>query len=241
MISLFRKPVSLDFIGTDLHSHLLAGIDDGVSSWDESLDIIQQLIHMGYKRLITTPHIMPEFYPNTPAVIREKLDELQKRLKENGLNFPIEAAAEYYADDTLLYQSEHTPEQLMVINNRYLLFELPVLNPPIFLKQLVFNLKASGITPVLAHPERYVFIQQDIKTLDEYHSWGMLLQLNLLSLAGYYGPGAKKTAQYMVDEKKVDIAGSDIHNAFQTRELNKLRKSSYLQKLKEIDLKNGLL
>lgn len=225
----------------DMHSHLLPGIDDGVNSWDESLFIIEELQKAGYSKLITTPHIMSGYYPNTPKIILEKYNRLKDRLMENGLNIEITAAAEYYADEYLFSQIKSSPENLLFLNNKMLLFELPMFSGPVYLQDMIFEMRSTGITPVLAHPERYGYVQENKELLRTYQSWGIQLQLNLLSLWGYYGIQAKKIAQWMIDAELVDFVGSDIHNRDMWKLIKSASTSKYIKKLGLLKLKNSRL
>ncbi|MDH5379869.1 MAG: capsular biosynthesis protein, partial [Cyclobacteriaceae bacterium] len=139
MFKLFKKqqPVDLSVLGTDVHSHLLPGIDDGARVFDDSLEMIRALIQLGYKKLITTPHIMQDYYPNTPEIILTKLEELKIVLKENDLNIEVEVAAEYYLDEFLMEKLDNT-DQLLTFGKNYILFEMSFYNESPFIKDFIF-------------------------------------------------------------------------------------------------------
>ena len=166
---------------TDLHSHLLPGIDDGVQSIEESLEVIRGFINLGFKKLVTTPHIMHDFYKNDADIILGKLEEVRKALAEASLEIEIEAAAEYYLDEYFLALI-NSETKLLSFGDNYVLFELSFMTKPLTIKEAVFSMQTKGYKPVLAHAERYLYYHDSIKSLQELASNGVLLQLNLLSL-----------------------------------------------------------
>ena len=221
----------------DIHSHLIPGIDDGSKTMEESLDLIRRYKALGFKKLITTPHIMSDAFRNTPDIILGGLDKLREAIRKEGLDMEVDAAAEYYfdADFTKLISQKN----LMTIAGKYVLFEVSYMNAPDNIMQVVFDLQIAGYTPILAHPERYPFWYQ---RFDEYHKLkeaGTLLQLNTNSLCGYYGPDAKKVAEKMVDANLIDFIGSDMHGARHMDALERTVNEKYLWKLASRGMKNS--
>ena len=159
MISWFRKKTSSvvgNPITTDIHSHLLPGLDDGVQTFEQAEAILLQFVKLGYQKVITSPHVMSDTYRNTPAGIQAKVNELRHYLKEKNIAIDVETAAEYYLD-------EHTfgmvtrKEPMLTFGNNYLLFETNFLTEPFNLKDFIFKATTNGYKPVLAHPERYIY------------------------------------------------------------------------------------
>lgn len=224
----------------DIHSHLLPGIDDGSGSLEESLELLGHFHDMGYRKIITTPHIMSDFYPNTPAIIRQKLKELQEAVKLQQLDIEISAAAEYFLDEQLYAQLDQ-PEQLLTFGKNYLLFETGFINQPVILFDAIFKMQSQGLKPVFAHPERYAYIQGNYRMAQEIVDRGALLQLNLNSLTGYYSPMAKKTAEKLIDDGLISFAGSDLHNIRHMESLSGAINKKYFDKLLALDLLNNSL
>ncbi len=207
-----KAPVaSSSKITTDIHSHLLPGIDDGVESFDEALEVVEGFIALGYTKLITTPHIMQDYYRNEPAEIRELAALLQSKIYDRGWDLTIEAAAEYYLDEGLMEKLESEAE-LLTFGNRYLLFETSFINKPIYLEEFLFKTMSRGYTPVMAHPERYAFIHNEPDLLQTLMDRGMLSQVNANSLAGYYSKEVRKMARRIIDTGLVNFVGSDCHS-----------------------------
>jgi len=233
---------SLEKIGVDMHSHLIADIDDGVNTIDEAIEIILQMKSMGYRKIITSPHIMRGGYDNTPEIILSGLENLKKELKNRNIDFPIEAASEYYLDETFarLILNE---EKVLTMGDNYLLFELSYMTRPTNMETVFFEMNVAGYKPIMAHPERYPYLHN--KTLSHYEKIkeaGILLQVNMFSLVGYYGIPAKKVAEQLIDAEMIDFIGTDIHNPSQLDVLNACMKSEYLDKLMNYKgLKNNLL
>jgi protein-tyrosine phosphatase len=229
----------------DMHSHLLPGLDDGAETVADSLNLLRELRELGFRKLIMTPHVMGDFYKNTPEGIRAALTELQAAAVAAGINdVTLECAAEYYLDEWLGQRLAEGSELLSFGGeNRYVLFETSYMNEPFNLQATIFELKAAGYQPVLAHPERYTYYYgrfAEIRKLRQ--EYGVLLQLNLNSLAGYYSPNARHVAEQLIDEKLVDFVGTDTHHLRHTAALaKKTVNSAHFRKLLDLPLLNRTL
>jgi protein-tyrosine phosphatase len=229
----------------DMHSHLLPGLDDGAETVADSLNLLRELRALGFRKLIMTPHVMGDFYKNTPEGIRAALAELQAATTAAGLgDMTLECAAEYYLDEWLGQKLAEGSELLSFGGDkRYVLFETSYMNEPFNLQATIFELKAAGYQPVLAHPERYTYYYgrfAEIRKLRQ--EYGVLLQLNLNSLAGYYSPTARHVAEQLIDEKLVDFVGTDTHHLRHTTALaKKTVKSAHFRKLLALPLLNSTL
>ncbi len=210
----------------DIHSHLLPGLDDGVKTFEESLEILKELQNQGYQKVITTPHIYPEVYPNTPDQIEEKFIELQAYLKKSGLQIQVEFAAEYFMDVSFL-EALNKGERILTFGGKYVLFETPFLSKPLIFDEVVFQLKSKGYIPVLAHPERYLYLENEMSWLEEISSRGVLFQINIPSLLGVYGDDVKKMALSLIKESKASFLGSDLHRVKQLPVVKQVLKSKY--------------
>ena len=191
---------------TDYHSHILFGVDDGVKTLEVSLQVLQRYEEIGIAEVWCTPHIMEDL-PNTTEGLRARFAELQA-----AYHGPVKLhlAAEYMMDqffEERLQQKDLLP--LGPEGNR-LLVETSYFNPPMRMHDILQQIKTQGYFPVLAHPERYVYMDKDdYLTLK---SRGILFQLNLASLAGAYGPDAQKKARWLLKKDFYNLAGSDLHS-----------------------------
>lgn len=226
-------------LNADMHSHLIPGIDDGAQTLEDSLNLIRALHGLGYRKLITTPHIMSDHYRNTPEIILGGLQSVREALAKENLDITIEAAAEYYIDDIFIKKLEE--EELLTFGNKYLLFEVSFINYPENIREIIFNMQIKGYKPVLAHPERYPFWARKFSEYEMFKDAGVLLQINANSIAGYYGIEAKKTAEKMIDLKMIDLIGTDIHKIEHINGLNQVRREKYFRKALELDLVNRKL
>jgi protein-tyrosine phosphatase len=224
----------------DMHSHLLPGLDDGSKHEDESMELIRNFSNMGYKKLIMTPHIMGDFFKNTPATILPALERLRVLVKEENIDIELNAAAEYYMDEWFIDKLNNN-EPLLTFGDNYLLVETSYMNEPNGLNEALFLIKSNGYKPVLAHPERYIYLYSDFKRFQEIYAKGILFQINLNSLAGYYSKAAQKFAERLVDENMVDMVGSDCHGMRHVEALQKVRAGKYYQKLLTKKLLNNSL
>jgi len=212
LFSFFRKknkaPTNFSFLKTDMHSHLIANIDDGSKSIEDSITMILQLKELGFEKIITTPHITGEYYPNTPEIIRSGLEKLKTKLSEKNISIKIEAAAEYYLDD-YFEQLLIEQQELLTFSDNHILVEFSMLMEPANALDLIFQLKTKGYQPILAHPERYLYFK--IKSL------GCDFQVNLLSLGGYYGKAQKQLGIKLLRAGMVDYIGTDLHRESQIK------------------------
>ena len=242
MFSIFKSPRKASApLAVDIHSHLLPALDDGVKTAEESWDIIRRFEDLGYRKLITTPHIMNDYYRNTPTGILEKKTELLQFLQEKNCVIQLEAAAEYYLDEALLHAVDNKDSLLTFGPNRYLLFETNFLTEPYQLKDFIFKITTQRYKPVLAHPERYEYLNKNFDKLEDLRNRGVLFQLNLLSLIGFYNPSIQKMAEKMIEKGWVDFIGSDCHNVQYAMLIEKAQRTKYFKKALELPLLNHTL
>jgi len=221
----FKKKSPDPLTRTDFHSHLIPGIDDGAKDMAHSLQLIRELSSLGYRKLITTPHIKSGQFDNTIAIIRQGLDELKNELAKNDIDMPIVAAAEYYYDETFLQAIKD--DNLLHIG-RHVLFEFSYAIPPTNIEEVVYELKARNYIPVLAHPERYLYYHSKLDRYEYLKTLGIHFQINLNSLVGYYSKPVENVAKYLSQEGLVDFVGSDTHHFKHTETLKKVfRESAY--------------
>ena len=224
----------------DLHSHLIPGIDDGAQTVEDSLNLIRKMQDLGFQKLITTPHVMADYYRNTPEIINAGLAELRQALADNEIEIEIEAAAEYYLDET--FESKLEKDNVLTLGEGFLLFELSFVNYPQSFFDIVEKIKAKGYKPVLAHPERYPYFTAAIENYERIKEAGCYLQLNTTSLTGFYGRPTQKTAEELIDKYLIDFIGSDLHHFKHAEMLKQALNLPYVKKLlTDYQLQNVLL
>jgi protein-tyrosine phosphatase len=216
----------------DMHSHLLPGIDDGATDLPTAVELVKGLIQLGFSKLITTPHIMQVLHPNSPHIILEKLEELKQELNRQQIGIDISAAAEYFLDDAFAGQLQQKAP-LLTFGNNYVLVEFSLANPSFGTKEMLFELQMQGYVPVIAHPERYLYLWRNREFYDEMKASGCLFQVNLLSLAGYYGKAENEMAHYLLRKNYVDLLGTDVHHARHLATLHNEALISTVHKLME--------
>ncbi|MDE6513690.1 MAG: capsular biosynthesis protein [Muribaculaceae bacterium] len=199
------KSVSLDGL-TDWHSHILPGVDDGVETLEESLEILAGYEELGIRQVWLTPHIMEDL-PNTPAKLRARFEQLCQAYSGP---LKLHLAAENMIDNLFLQRLE--ADDLLPIGPKgdMLLVETSYFNAPMRLFETLDQIKAKGYYPLLAHPERYNYIT-DFSTYKMLRDRGVRFQLNLLSISGHYGPVARQKARRLLAEGYIDRVGSDLH------------------------------
>lgn len=202
------QPIDFSVIKTDMHSHFIPKIDDGSPNLDVSIEMIKKMKELGYSKLITTPHVMSDFYKNTPEIIKNGLAILKKELDQKCIKIDLDIAAEYYIDYD--FQQKIGKEKLLTFGDNYILIEFSFLEPPKNLNDIIFKLQLNGYKVVLAHPERYTFFTQ--KDYDDLKSKNVFFQLNLLSLIGHYSPRVREQAIQLINLNQINFIGTDCHN-----------------------------
>ncbi len=204
-----------------MHSHLVPAVDDGSDSVETSLALIEGLLGLGYKKIITTPHIRPDYFPNTKEILLAGFKKLKEAIKAAGLDVEIECAAEYFVDYD--FQATLEKEELMTFNGKHLLMEISTFSPPPNLYDSIFKLRIKGYQPIIAHPERYVYY--GVEEFQKLKDFGCLLQMNILSLMGHYGKPVKELAGKLVKADLIDLLGTDMHHLRHIENLQKAARS----------------
>lgn len=222
-------PADLSVLGVDIHSHFIPGIDDGAQSLAQTMELLQAMVELGYRKVITTPHSMADGYFNPPDVILGGLGKVRAEVARIGLPIEVHAAAEYYLDHAFEPQVER--KQVLTFGKNFVLFELPFIGEPAMLRQVVFQMQTQGYRPVLAHPERYSFWYNDLSKYTELKERGVLFQLNLVALSGAYGPQARQIAERLIDAGAYEFLGTDCHNMNHVEAIRNTLTRPYLHKL----------
>ncbi len=215
MFSLFKKQSSLTElffpISTDIHSHILPGIDDGSPDVETSILLIKGLIQLGITKSVATPHIISDLYRNTPATIDAAKKLLQAELDKQQINFTLTAAAEYMMD-AAFFEMINNAEPMLTVKDKLLLTEFSYASMPDNPKLMSFSIITGGYTPILAHPERYAYFHYNYKAYHLLQELGFLLQVNILSLTGYYGAPVARAARYILKNGLATYVATDLHH-----------------------------
>ncbi len=201
---------SLDFsvLKTDIHSHFIPAIDDGSPNMETTIRLLQQMQKLGFSKVITSPHVMSDLYKNSSEIILKGLAMVRAELKVQNIHIEVDAVAEYYLDYE--FEKKIGEERLLTFGDNYLLVELSFVEPPKNLFDIIFRLQLEGYKVVLAHPERYhYFRMQDYKNLVNRE---VFLQINWLSLIGYYSLQIKHKTEKLISQDMVSFVGTDCHN-----------------------------
>ncbi len=204
------EPADYGLIGTDIHSHLIPGIDDGSKDMEDTLNMLRGFIDLGFKKVITTPHVMSDFYKNNPEIILGGLEKVREAIKKEGLEIEIDAAAEYNVDSEL--EGIIDRGEILTFGDNHVLFELPFSAEPSNLKQVIFKFQTNGYKLVLAHVERYNFWHGQWDKIEEMLDRNIILQLNINSLSGHYGPGVKRMGEELIERGLIGMISSDCHH-----------------------------
>jgi tyrosine-protein phosphatase YwqE len=214
VFSLFKaKPQLSDLIpegAVDIHSHILPGIDDGAATISHTTKLLEGLNKIGFSKCIATPHTLPEIWENTSNGIKETFQSTKEQLQEPHQTMLQHAASEYMINEAFLERLQTEP--LLTIKDNIVLIEMSYMNPPLALKEIIFEIQLKGYQPLLAHPERYLFYHQNTKMYQTLKELDVKFQLNLLSCVGYYGSSVATAADFLLKENYIDFVGTDVHH-----------------------------
>ena len=215
-----NQDVDIESIAVDIHGHWLPGVDDGAKSMTESIEMIEGLQKMGFKRIIATPHINKHMFDNDPELLIKRYFDLVNHLRTRKLEIKLALAAEYMLDSGFLSHLED--RDLLSLDSRFVLVELPPWPDWTSLKHLLYIMHRQGYKPLLAHPERHSFLQNSKDGYAKLRDAGCSFQLNMLSLVGTYGNRAQKTANELTRKGWYEFVGTDIHSSKQLPRLQQV-------------------
>lgn len=228
----FKESADVSLLHTDIHSHLIPGIDDGSPDMETTVQLVKEMYDLGYRKLILTPHVREDSFENDPSTFEGRLEDVVEAVEEAGIDMKFEVGAEHTMDET--FTTLMNVNALKSFHDGHLLIEFPFFNLPIRLKEVLFNLQVDGYKLILAHPERYAeYLARDFETLESLKDRGILFQMNVLSLDGYYGSHVLKFAKYLVKNDYIDILGSDLHNIRHIEAMKKAFKNPMIKDLIE--------
>lgn len=222
------EPFPFHEIGDDVHSHLIPGVDDGSPDAETSLVLAKGLIGLGFRSFTATPHVMEDIWKNDRSSIGEGAKRLNQAMEGEGLMHPVRIAAEYLIDGNF-EQLLKDKEPLLTIQKNWVLVEISFVQPPMRFRDILFEMQLQGYQPVFAHPERYNHYHIRRKELQELHDAGCILQSNLLSFAGYYGPQVLQMAEWMASQGMVGLLGTDLHHERHLQALQHMKFTKALQ------------
>lgn len=194
----------------DVHSHLVFDVDDGSKSIEDTIVMLQEAENAGFTDVILTPHYMEEFYEVPCDEIKNRINTIEDRAYRVSLN--IYQGNEIYISNNII-DLINSKKAMGLNNSRYVLFELPMNERPINLEQVVYELLQEGKIPVIAHPERYAYVQEDPNVLLDFIEQGVLFQANYGSIIGMYGKEIKNTVKKLLKHDMIHFLGSDNHRS----------------------------
>lgn len=236
LFDIFRKPKTIQQlpIFTDIHNHVVPGVDDGSPDVDTSLELLEHMHDWGLTRIFASPHSTQDTFENTPQSLAEPVGRLTEAMEKAASGIEFNLHMEYRLDKFFMRQFEDG--NLLCLPGKYLLVENAFSNEPWGLESLLYNIRCQGYTPVLAHPERYRYYSHNHRyRYDELHEYGLYFQINLLSLAGHYGKLERETALYLLEKGLVQFIGTDLHRRSHVESIEAyLRSSNYRKDLKHL-------
>lgn len=196
----------------DFHSHIVYEVDDGSDSIETSLEILKLAEQAGFHSIILTPHYMKDYYEYSTNQIGKKIEQLKDLCEENNVNVNLYQANEIYIANDIVDLLE-SKKASTINGSKYVLFELPMNEEPPNLLEVIYSLKENKKVPIIAHPERYLYIQEEPNKLLELIDMGVLFQANYGSIVGQYGKACEKTIKTLLKNNFIHFLGTDIHKS----------------------------
>ena len=194
----------------DIHSHLIPNVDDGAKSPEETIELIKEAREAGITDIILTPHYIINSYEQNAETLILLKDKLQQIINSENIKVNLHIGMEVYITDNLVEILKQN-KILTLAGSKYLLMELPLNTNVQYLDMVIFKLIENNIIPIIAHPERYKFVQEDPSKVRELIESGCLIQSNIGSILGIYGKKAKKTIKYLLKNDLINFIATDTH------------------------------
>lgn len=194
----------------DIHSHIIPKIDDGSKSMEETYEILKQAKEAGFTSIISTSHYIEEYQETNSDTRHAWVEAMNKLLQEEQIDLTLYSGAEIYVTPNMVELIKQE-KACTLADSKYVLFELPMNTNIQYLDELIFKLQGAGFSPIIAHPERYAFVQKDPNIVFELVEKGVFFQCNYGSLIGVYGTAAQKTIKKLLTANLIHFLGSDTH------------------------------
>lgn len=233
MLNIFLRQKTISNIGsilkTDMHAHWLPGIDDGAPDMATTLKMLRVYVELGFEKVIATPHIYRDYYPNTREIIEKTFQDTKIEAELQKIPLQLEFAAEYYLDDYFVELLENN--ELLTFSNNKVLVEQSFFAEYPNIQRIFFDMQIKGYQPIFAHVERYGCYISKMGALENLKEMGVLFQLNLGSLAGRYGKAVQKQAELLIKKGMIDFFATDAHKIKDLKDLSSMKtKNDFLLK-----------
>lgn len=228
----------------DFHSHILPNIDDGSVNMEETVELLKEAKKVGFTAIISTSHYLQNYYEYNEQERTELLEHVKQNIDNNSVGgLELYLGSEIYISPEIVKIIKEGKAST-INNSKYVLFELPMRSKPIYVKDIIYELIENGYVPVIAHPERYSYVQEDESYAEELKSMGALFQANYGSIIGMYGSSAKRTLKKLLKNNLISFLGSDVHKIGQVypkipKILRKLEHLVSKEKLEELTTLNA--
>lgn len=234
MFLLFKRSYSprpiFSVLGTDMHCHLVPKVDDGSKCYEESIECLNTLKAVGYDKVIITPHFQTPRFENDEDDIRRRYEDLKQQAANAGVEIEFAGIGGEYRIDTGFQKRVDNPRFLQ-IGGKYVLVEFSLHQQMMGCDEMIFDLQMKGYEIILAHPERYPYLNINGSRMEQLKNQGVFFQINVLSLGGFYGEEAKKRAYQMLEREWVEFMGTDTHNTMYAQALVDLSNDRKVEKI----------
>lgn len=194
----------------DIHSHILPNIDDGARSVEETFELIKEAEEAGFEAIVSTSHYMEGYYETDVPEREIWINIIHQKLQEKNKNIKLYLGNEIYLTENMISLLEEGKAST-INDTSYVLFEMPLNVEPFNLYNMIYEMMQQKIVPILAHPERYTFVQQDPELIYDLIEKGVLMQANYASITGYYGKKAQMIVKKLLENNMIHFLGSDVH------------------------------
>ena len=219
-------------LGTDMHCHLVPKVDDGSKCVEESVECLKTLKAVGYNKVIITPHFQTPRFENDEDDIKRRYEELKRQATEAGVDIEMVGVAGEYRIDSGFKKRLENP-RFLKISDKYVLVEFLLHQQMMGCDEMIFDMQMKGYEVILAHPERYPYLNVNGVRMEQLKNQGVFFQINVLSLGGFYGEEAKRRAYEMLERGWIEFMGTDTHNTMYAQALRDLSCNRKVEKVLE--------
>jgi len=237
MFELFKHKSNITLRTRDIHNHLLPGVDDGFRNPEDSIQAIRTMVEHGVSEIVFTPHMNPDVYPNeSESHFREVYEKFNFQLSTFNFQLETALAAEYMVVKDFEHRVADHADELLTYPDGSILIEMSYLYRSRNFEDAIFELGMAGFKPIVAHPERYLYMVDSLRDYERWIDMGASLQLNYLSLTGQYGEASVKIMRHLLEHNMYSHVATDLHSLSQLNRILTTKVDSKLLKLLEANL-----
>lgn len=194
----------------DFHTHILPNIDDGSRSIEETFNLINEAKNVGFEAIVSTSHYIEEYYETNAPEREVWINAIYENLQAKNIDIKLYLGNEIYISENIIKLLEEGKAST-INDTSYVLFEMPLNVEPMNLYDVIYEMMQYKLVPILAHPERYSFVQKEPELIYDLIEKGVLMQANYGSILGIYGEKSQMIVKKFLESNMIHFLGTDVH------------------------------